>query len=43
MRDEPDKYDYTHIETLMTYAKTNPRARPMPVKTPVLTPGKRGC
>ncbi len=30
MHDKPDKYDYTHIETLMTYAKTTPPAKQMP-------------
>ncbi len=39
MRDKPDKYDYTHIETLMTYAKNTTPAKPMPGKTH----GKRGC
>ena len=39
MRDKPDKYDCTHIETLMTYAKPTPPSKPMPGKTP----GKRGC
>jgi len=39
MHDKPDKYDYTHIETLMTYAKTTPPAKQMPGKTP----GKLGC